>query len=212
MKKLISLAAFAIGFGLILGCASSGYKKADNTSTSLQEAAQSIDSALGPLDNAVAALSDLIKHPNPDITTQFQKFSSSVSRLELLQKELNTRTADMQAQGADYFQKWDEELAKIQNNNIQMSSLERKNAVAARFERVHASYVQTTSDFAPFMSNLKDIRTALSTDLTAGGLDSVRALANAADDKATPLRASLTNLSTEFKNLGMSLSSSVPAK
>lgn len=212
MKTLISLVALAAGGVLISGCASSGYEKAGSTSTSLQEAAQGIDNALVPLDDVVAALSDLVKNPGPDLTPQFQKYSSAVSKLESLENEVSSRAAAMQAQGAAYFQKWNEELAKIQNDDIQTRSLERKNAVAARFERVRASYVETTADFAPFMSDLKDIRTALATDLTAGGLASVRGLASKADDKALPLRKSLMRLSAEFKNLGLSLSAATPAK
>lgn len=212
MKALISLIALAACGVLIAGCASTGYEKADTTSTSLQEAAQGIDNALVPLDAVVTALSDLVNNPGPDITPQFQKYSSAVSKLESLANEVSSRAAAMQEQGAAYFQKWNEELAKIQNDDIHTRSLDRKNAVAARFERVRVSYVQTTAAFAPFMSDLKDIRTALATDLTAGGLASVKGLASKANDKVLPLRESLVRLSAEFKNLGVALSAATPAK
>ena len=212
MKTPISLVSLAACGVLIAGCVSSGYEKAGNTSTSLREAAQGIDNTLGPLDTVVTALSDLVTNPGPDITPQFQKFSAAVSNLESLANEVSSREAAMREQGAAYFQKWDAELAKIQNDDIETRSLDRKNAVAARFERVRVSYAQTTADFAPFMSDLKDIRTALATDLTAGGLASVRGLASKANDKVLPLRESLIRLSTEFKNLGVSISTATPAK
>ena len=212
MKTPISLVSLAACGVLIAGCVTSGYEKAGNTSTSLREAAQGIDNTLGPLDTVVTALSDLVTNPGPDITPQFQKFSAAVSNLESLANEVSSREAAMREQGAAYFQKWDAELAKIQNDDIETRSLDRKNAVAARFERVRVSYAQTTADFAPFMSDLKDIRTALATDLTAGGLASVRGLASKANDKVLPLRESLIRLSTEFKNLGVSISTATPAK
>ena len=127
-------------------------------------------------------------------------------------RRTDEREAAMRLQGAAYFQKWDEELAKIQNDDIQTRSLDRKNEVAARFAKVRVSYAQTTANFAPFMSDLKDIRTALATDLTAGGLASVKGLASKANDKVLPLRESLISLSTDFKNLGVSLSTATPAK
>jgi hypothetical protein len=52
----------------------------------------------------------------------------------------------------------------------------------------------------------------LATDLTAGGLASVKGLASNANDKVLPLRESLISLSTEFKNLGVSLSPAAPTK
>ena len=212
MKTLISLVAIAACGVLVTGCISTGYEKAGTTSTSLRDAAQGIDNALGPLDTVVAALSDLVTNPGPDITPQFQKFSAAVSNLESLANEVSSREAAMRLQGAAYFQKWDEELAKIQNDDIQTRSLDRKNEVAARFAKVRVSYAQTTANFAPFMSDLKDIRTALATDLTAGGLASVKGLASKANDKVLPLRESLISLSTDFKNLGVSLSTATPAK
>ena len=212
MKTLISLVAIAACGVLVTGCISTGYEKAGTTSTSLRDAAQGIDNALGPLDAVVAALSDLVTNPGPDITPQFQKYSAAVSNLESLANEVSSREAAMRLQGAAYFQKWDEELAKIQNDDIQTRSLDRKNEVAARFAKVRVSYAQTTANFAPFMSDLKDIRTALATDLTAGGLASVKGLASKANDKVLPLRESLISLSTDFKNLGVSLSTATPAK
>ena len=212
MKTLMSFVAIAACGVLITGCISPGYEKAGTTSTSLRDAAQGIDNALGPLDTVVAALSDLVTNPGPDITPQFQKYSAAVSNLESLANEVTSREAAMRQQGAAYFQKWDEELAKIQNDDIQTRSLDRKNEVAARFAKVRVSYAQTTANFAPFMSDLKDIRTALATDLTAGGLASVKGLASKANDKVLPLRESLISLSTDFKNLGVSLSTATPAK
>jgi len=212
MKTLMSFVAIAACGVLITGCISPGYEKAGTTSTSLRDAAQGIDNALGPLDTVVAALSDLVTNPGPDITPQFQKFSAAVSNLESLANEVTSREAAMRQQGAAYFQKWDEELAKIQNDDIQTRSLDRKNEVAARFAKVRVSYARTTANFAPFMSDLKDIRTALATDLTAGGLASVKGLASKANDKVLPLRESLISLSTDFKNLGVSLSTATPAK
>jgi hypothetical protein len=62
------------------------------------------------------------------------------------------------------------------------------------------------------MSDIKDIRTALSTDLTAGGLASVKGLASQANDAAKPLRESLIRLSAEFRKLGVSISTTTPPK
>lgn len=210
MKTLISILVLSAGIMLVSGCASSGYQKADTTSTSLQEAAEGLENALAPLDNVVATLADLVTHRGRDLTPQFKKFSAAVAKLESRANEASGRTATIQAEGSSYFQKWDEELAKIQNDDIQTRSKDRKDAVAARFERVRASYVQTTADFAAFLSDLKDIRTALATDLTAGGLNSVRSLADKTAERAPTLRRSLMQLSTEVKNLGVSLSSGPP--
>lgn len=212
MKTRISILAFAVAGILLAGCATTGYKKADNASTSLQLAAQGIDNTLAPLDAVAITLADLVNYPARDITPQFQKFSAAVTRLESFANEMTSRSADMQAQGAAYFEKWDEELAKIQSDSIHTRSLDRKNTVAARFERVRVSYVKASADFAPFMSDLKDLRTLLATDLTAGGLDSVTNLAGRTNKRVQPLRESLMQVAAEFRSLGVSLSAGSPQR
>ena len=210
MKPFLPLAVLAGVLLLHAGCASTGYEKAGKTSTSLQEAARDIDHALLPIDNAVAMLSDLVNNPHPDVTPQFKKYSAAVTKLESMADDVRDHATAMRAQGTAYFKVWDEELAKIQNEDVHSRSLERKNAVAARFEKVRASYAQTSTEFAPFMADLKDIRRALATDLTSGGIASVKDLASKANSKVPPLRASLIGLSTDFRSLGVSLSTTTP--
>jgi hypothetical protein len=212
MKPLIPLTALAASLLLFAGCASSGYQKAGKTSASLQETARDIDHALVPLDNVVATLADLVNNPQPDITPQFKKYSAAVTRLESLADDVSDHASAMRAQGTAYFKNWDLELAKIQNEDIHSRSLDRKNAVAAQFERVRISYAKTTTEFAPFMSDLKDIRTALATDLTAGGIASIKSLSGTANEKVLPLRESLIGLSTDFRSLGIAMSPVTSAK
>ena len=191
------------------GCASSSstsYKKAGDASTSIQKTAVGIDKGEVQIDAVLLALSDLVNHPNTDLKAQFEKFNTSVDKLDSLSKDVSKQAVAMQAQGAAYFQQWNTDLDTMQNEDIRSRSTERKNLVAARFDRVRASYAQAKNAFVPFMSRLTDVRTALATDLTTEGLASVKSVANEAKTDATPLREALRDLSTEFKALGVSLS------
>ena len=191
------------------GCASSSsYEKAGKTSTSLQETALNIDKGEVQIDTALRALSDLVNAPNQNIKPQFKKFESAVEKLDSLSKDVSKQALAMQAQGAAYFQQWDTDLAKIQNEDIRSRSTERKNIVAARFDRVRASYAHAKDAFVPFMSRLSDVRTALSADLTGEGLSSVKSSADEAKANAVPLREALREWSADFRVLGLSLSSS----
>jgi len=208
-SKKIPFAALAVLTVFSAGCASSSSRdKAGKTSTSLHEAAVNIDKGEVQIDAALLALSDLVNTPNPNIKPQFNEFESSVEKLEALSKDVSKQALAMQSQGAAYFQQWDADLAKIRNEDIRSRSAERKNVVAARFERVRTSYVEAKDAFVPFMSRLTDVRTALSVDLTGEGLASVKAVANKAKSDAVPLREALRQLSSDFRSLGLSLAPS----
>ena len=210
MKPINLLAVLTVVAGLIAGCSSTGYEKAGGTSTSLQKAAQGIDKGNAQIDVVMAALSDLVNNPGADLKKQFKKFNAALDDLQSLAKDVGGKAGDMQAEGTAYFKQWDKDLAKIQNEDIRNRSSERKSAVSARFERVKANYGQVKTDFAPFMSDLKDIRTALAADLTVGGLGAVKGAASKANQDVLPLRESIGKLSADFKELGVSLSAKTP--
>jgi hypothetical protein len=212
MKTFNPLVALIAMGTLLAGCNTTGYEKASSTSLTLSQAAQSIDNARAPIDAVLASLSELVNFPAPDVTKQFQKYDAAVSKLEAQATEVRGYATTLQEQGTAYLQKWDEELAKIKNDDIQTRSQERKAATTARFEQVRTSYLHASAQFAPFMSDLKDIRTALSTDLTLGGIASVKGLSGKANEKALPLRETLVRLSADFRTLGVALSTTSPVK
>lgn len=211
MKTSLTLIACGTLIAFATGCASVGYKQAHTTSTSLQNAAQSIDESLVPLNEVLAALDDLIENPGEDITPQFQTYSSAVSQLEASAKSVNHYAGQMQVQGDAYFLNWETEIAKIQSNDIQSRSRDRKDEMAKQFRAVGDRYIKTRDDLAPFVSGLVDIRTALATDLTQNGLASLNGLLKEANRDADSLRKLMVQLSSEFKSLGASLSSDGPA-
>lgn len=208
--KSIRFLLLATVLGFSAGCATTAHQRAGNTSSSLREAALGVDRSNAQIDVVLATLSDLVNSPHANLKSQFNAFSGAVTKLEAEAKSVNDQAAAMQEQGAAYFQQWDTELATIQNENIRTRSLDRKNTVSARFDKVRASYVQARADFAPFLSDLRDIRTALTADLTAGGLASIKSVSDKAGRNVYPLRASLSGLAVDFKTLGVSLSASTP--
>ena len=83
--------------------------------------------------------------------------------------------------------------------------------MAEQFREVSEGYAKTRDDLEPFVSGLVDIRTALATDLTEGGLNSLDGLLKAANRDAVSLRKSMIKLSAAFKEVGISLSPAVPS-
>ena len=207
MNSKFRISSLILAGVLFFGCATSNYQKAGDTSMSLRDTAQSIDKTLVPLDAVTLALSDLIYLPKGDRAQQFRVFSRSLDALEARATEMGTLATTLQASGAEYLKQWDEELAMIENDDIQNRSEDRKNVVAARMKTVRENYLRTNAKLSPFLSNLRDLRTALATDLTAGGIDSIRGLEKTVTTDANQLRTSLTQLSADFRSLGVSLSS-----
>lgn len=210
MKTSTFFASLLVISALVSGCASRGYNRADSAASSVQKAATRVDAGAGQIDIALATLSDLVDNPGADLKPQFSKFDAAVDNLESLSKDIAGKSDTMQKKGTAYFQKWDEELAVIQNEDIRSRSAQRKTEVVQGFQRVQANYQTTASSLVPFIAKLTDIRTALSTDLTPAGLDAIRGSVGSVKMEGDSVAQSLRSLSADFKSLGVSLSPSVP--
>lgn len=210
MKTTKTLLVVLAMTALITGCATNGYQKAVSTAASLQRTADRVDRGVAQIDSAVAALSQLVDAPSTNLQTQFKAFDASVSGVESFARELASRSASVQQQGSAYFQKWDEELTAIRDEAIRNRSAERKASVMKEFDRMKTSSDESRASLTAFIASLKDIRTAIGTDLTPNGLASIRSAVNKAKDRGAAMRQSLTDLAAQFKNLSTSLSASAP--
>lgn len=204
---LVITVGLVAALGLVTGCASTGNDKAANTAKSLTQSSHMIEKGNTLIDQTLVALNDLVSSPNPDMRKQFNTFSSSVNELGSIAKDVTGKAEEMKSQGADYFANWDQETARMQNEDIRQRSDARKYEVASNFARISQQYNEARTTFAPFMSELRDVQKFLGTDLTIGGLAAIKDAAAKATRDAAPVKESLTRLAAEFKSLSRSMSS-----
>lgn len=197
---------------LIAGCTTANYKQGAATASALTDSANRINEGNASIDQTLSNLNDLVSNPQPDLRKQYGKFSSSVDDLGATQRDVDDKAGNMKASGAAYFEKWDLELSKINNEDIRQRGETRKQDVAARFERIATRYSDTRAAFQPFMSDLRDVQRFLGTDLTVGGLAASQTFVAKANGDAVPLRDAYAQLAAEFKGLGLSMSTAGPAK
>ncbi len=207
LLSYVTMAALATA---LAGCASNNYEQGAKTGANLTAAADKIAAGNGKIDATMASLNDLISNPQGDLAAKYSKFSDNVNDLQSTADSVDARVNDMQGSSDKYFKAWDEQLAKINNEDIKSESAEQKKAVMDKFSDIKTSYSQAKEAFKPFMSDLKDIQTALGTDLTSSGVTAVASAAKKANKKSVPLKKSLDKLSQQFRDLGLAMSSQTP--
>jgi methyl-accepting chemotaxis protein len=210
MKVKIQLVVLAGAVALIAGCKSSNYEKGAAAGAGLQASADKISQGSGKIDATLTSLNDMVNSPG-DLAAQFKKYSTSVSDLESSAKDVQSKVASMRSKGNEYFKAWDEQTAQIHNEDIKNRSAARKEEMLKKFTEIKMSYTQASESFKPFMSDLKDIQTALATDLTPGGVTAIKGAADKANKDSVPLKASVDKLATQFKDLGASMQAAAPA-
>jgi hypothetical protein len=194
----------------ICGCASTNYKKADAANESLQHAARQIDAESRAIDVTLVTLDDLVNKPAADLKPQFARFNASLDRLVAASNQAQKAADAAHKKSADYFETWDKETAAIKFDAVRDQSVSRKTQVSSEFNTVNQRYRENQAVMQPLISYLQDIRTALSTDLTAGGIQSVKPLADNAQQNARKVQTALARLSNELAASGARMSSIIP--
>ena len=213
MKNLrTSLIAIAIA-ALAAGCASTGsngYSKANSTASYLTTAADKLDAGGVQITAATATLKDMVDNPSGDMKLQLKSYNTALSKLDSLAKSAGASATKMQQMGAAYFQKWDEQLSQIQNEEIRNQSAERKAAMMKQFEATKVSYDAARAAFNPFVANLRDIRTAVSTDLTPAGVQAISKSMDKVNSQAAEVQKTMSDLAKQFRTLGKALEVPTP--
>jgi hypothetical protein len=202
--SVCTLAALAM-----CGCAST-YRQGDAASDSLGKAATEIRAESQAIDVTLASLDNLVNNPGPDLRPQYARYGHSLDRLVAASKRAEKSAEEAKQKSADFFDSWDKKTADIKYEAVRDQSVSRKTQVSDEFNTVNSRYRENQAVIEPLISYLQDIRTALSTDLTVGGIQSVKTLADNAAQNAQKVQTALARLSDELYDSGARMSSVGP--
>jgi hypothetical protein len=192
------------------GCHSTGYKKANVASQGLQYGAAEVQTEAEALQSTMQALDNLVNQPGSDLRPQFMHFSRSLDWLNACAKRTDATGKRIQKNNTAYLVKWDKEMQGMSYDYIRASSETRRKEVAGHLQALDKRFVEAQSAVQPLIDYLEDIRRALSTDLTVGGLDAAKPIVAKASDNASKLDTALASLGAELNTSGTQISSYVP--
>ncbi len=194
---------------VMCGCAST-YRPGEAAGDSLSKAATEIREESRAIDVTLASLDNLVNQPGPDLRPQYARYSHSLDRLVAASKRAEKSAEEAKQRSAEFFESWDKKTADIKYEAVRDQSVSRKTQVSDEFNTVNSRYRENQAVIDPLISYLQDIRTALSTDLTMGGIQSVKTLADNAAQNAQKVQTALARLSDELYDSGARMSSVGP--
>jgi len=205
MRQFLNCATGVLAL-VLAGCASHNYDKGMATAAGLKESAAQVEAARSKIDAVLVSLNDLVNKPQSDLRPQFKKFSANVDALDSSAGDVRNSVAAMRKNGNEYFARWDQELADIQNENLRTRSAARKQEVNASFTDLKRSYAEAQIAVGPLMADMRDVQKYLGTDLTSAGVASLKDVAPKANADGAKLKGSFDKLSYDLKTLGVSMS------
>ena len=206
VSRLMGLVGLGIAACWLSGCSTTGYDRGDAAARSLQSAAAEVQAQQRALDTTMAALNDLVNKPSADLKPQFRWYSISLDRLIDTADRTEGTAKVMRKRNAQYFEEWDKQLAEMNYEYVRRSSEARRSEVNGHLETINQRYDESTEVVRPLIAYLIDIRKALSTDLTPGGLAAVKSVAANADENAGKVKVVLAKLVDDLTTSGAKMS------
>ena len=191
---------------MLTGCKTTGYDKGNDAARRLQKTANGLTAERIRLEVTIAAMNDLLTNGTGDLRLQFNRFNHELDRLDATSRGMKDDAAKLREHGAAYFEAWNQELQKMNDAQIRQASAQRKDAVMGMFNHAVTHYENTRPSLVPLIAYLRDIRNALSTDLTAAGLQSVRGSAQTATDRSVRVKDDLAKTASDLQSVSEKMS------
>jgi len=157
------------------GCGTTaGYKQADKTGERINTFRNDVAQVKGAVEGSLKALSALEAAASTDPRKAYEDYAKSVDKVEAASETAKKNAEKMQAQGVAYFKEWETQLAGVKNEEIRKLATERRAKLQETFDSIKTATQNTKQSFPPFLSDLKDLRTALGADLTVQGIDAAK--------------------------------------
>lgn len=111
----------------------------------------------------------------------------------------------MNAASDNYFSTWKADNNKIANKEIRKNANERIEQVKVEYKGAVASLKAAAAQFKPFLSDLTDVQTALSNDLTGKGLGSISATVKRANFDHDQVQAEINGAAAHLNSVRIAL-------
>ena len=161
----------------------------------------------------LAALAAVGRQSNQCSTEVLAAFSAQVQRLQIDSVQVRARTQALQARGDAYFERWHENIARVDDHKLRAFAETRRPLLQQSFNEIKRRSVEARGSFDPFLSELRQIRTALEKDSTSVHQEPVQQLLRRAAQDGYQVEAALAGIIRELDSMqNMLTPSSVLAK
>jgi hypothetical protein len=196
----IALISMGVLF-MIAACSTTGMQRSEDVQSSLEIVDNDIKLILVQIDAIGASLDELTKPGQADVKKAYDLYSNNVSKIEKMEKDFAKHVDQMIASGNTYFDEWDNDKNKYQNPDLQRSSDERREALGLIYDKIGDHNAGLKEAFRMYVSDVTEIESYLSNDLTDKGITSIASLSDRTVQNGNRLNRELRNLQSAVEEV-----------
>lgn len=191
-KKTVFFNTVILGAALFQwGCATTGMQRSADARITMRAVEDDYQQAIVRVSDTNGSLEVLVKMDQVDEKKAFEKYSDNVKKMNEVGKRLFEHADKMRTQQKEYFEEWRKQGNTYTNPEIQALSEQRREDLSGSFVKISEASVGVKGAFKAYMSDLGEIRTFLSTDLTPKGVQSITPVVRKAVEDGERLKDSI---------------------
>jgi uncharacterized protein YukE len=204
MRNFLWIILVAVGCGTPSGTEGADRASAagDSVSRFKDELART-DASIG---KAVAALDDISRNIATDARPALNAFAQAVSELDTQAAALGSAIGDMNSKMAAYLDAWEKEAGSIVNPELRLRAMDRRKDVRESMAKIEAVLKEARPPLLDHRTQLHDVRTYLSNDLTPKGLAVVKDVQAKARENAGKVRTLLKPVGEQAARVALEIS------
>lgn len=201
--------AGAFILAIVGGCASAPVMQQEQTAQKLSQTTNDMQSARTQIDKTLASLQQLMSAPPTEMRSAFERYSQDVSAISAEANRMQDRSEEVTERSTRWLSEWQKSQGEIQNPELREISQQRRSAIMSRLDNTNTAFSTAQQSLTPFVENLEDIKTAVGSDLTPRGIESVKraAVVRNADTNGQNAARAMDRAISELRSLDTALSS-----
>jgi prefoldin subunit 5 len=191
-RSLLSMiaAAFIAACANLPGSGSDNDNPAENVTSNMEQVDADLRDAVMQVDAVDASIDTLLKADN-SLNPAFERYARNVEEMERVGEELEQHADALRTQGFDYFAEWREQTAEVSNPDVAEISDQRHEETREAFTELTRSSANVKRTLQTYISDLRDIETYLSNDLTPAGVEAIQPVAEQAQKDGEALQQAI---------------------
>lgn len=179
---------------IIAGCQSTSMERSTEVRTSLQTMDNDITAAILQLDATGTALGEILRPGQPDLMKALEAFSDNVDQIVATETKFVRHADELTARGTEYFEEWQKEGTEYNNPQIQQISNQRRSILGGVYGQIAERSNRIKDNFRTYASDVTEIQTFLSNDLSANGVSAITPIARRVISDGDSLNNAMHNI------------------
>jgi hypothetical protein len=198
-KQCNVLAIVLLAVTITAACSTTGMQRSQDLQSSMQAVDNDIKMIVVQLDAIGSSLDEVTRPGQSEVKKAFDAYSNHVSKIEKMEKDFSKHADRMSANSKTYFDEWDKNNNKYDNPELQRSSDERRAALGRTYNRIDENKQGVKEAFRVYVSDVTEIESYLSNDLTTRGISSIATLSDNTVRNGSRLKIELEKLQSAIE-------------